>query len=220
MIASVCFRPIADITSGGIDKAMRQLPPNLLQRKLDPRLVMVSLILLLGFGGILIIGLIAGTPHGRSVVFGNLPIGLLLSAVLLAPWFLSDRGYQVGWDDEGVYARLGGWRFEALLSRDDEVARDFGRPRGLLGWFTRPPVSFIRYADIVSIGRPATPKSGPERPAVYINGQASPPGLYHDLIGIDLESFTRSSVLELMDVLRSKRPDIVTRVGLSELVKR
>jgi len=132
--------------------------------------------------------------------------------LILLPMYLSDRGYQVGWDEDGIYARMPGFRFEAILRRGS-FERDYGRRPGFFGWFSYPPVTFMRYGDIVSIGALPIDKRGARashkpNSTVYIAGTVSPPGLYNDLIGIDLDSFKRNSVHEFMSVLRSRRPDL------------
>lgn len=202
---------------------MRPLRTNKLTRRTDPRLVTLVVVFLIFLLGVLVFGLAVATPERNLIVWKGLAVALPCLALLLAPAYLSDRGYQVCWDDEGVYARLPGWRFEALtssqLSPSDELVRDYRRPKRLFGWFTRPPTTYMKFGDILSVGDPAIGARG-ERPTIYISGHAEPAGLYNNLIGIDLESFTRDSVLDLLEVLRSRRPDLVPQGWAKQLAQR
>ena len=214
---------VAHLPLPSIHKGVRQLPPTLLKRKPDPRLVTVVVLFFVFWAGIHIFGLLVATPERNWVVWRGDAIALPLLALLIAPAVLSDKGYKVGWDDEGIYAQLPGWRFEALtssrLSSGDRIARDYERRKGLAGWLERPPISFMRFGDIASVGDPSISAKG-ERPTIYISGRAQPAGIYNDLIGIDLDSFKRSSVLDLLEVIHSRRPDLVPQGWAKQLQKR
>lgn len=202
---------------------MRALPSNRLTRKTDPRLVTPVVVFLIFLAGVLVFGLFVGTPERNWIVWKGVAVFLPVACLMLTPAYFSDLGYQVGWDEEGIYARSAGWRFEALaalnLSPSDRMIRDDTRRKGPSGWFERLPITFMRFGDITSIGDPAISKQ-PDRPTVYIKGRPETSGLYNDLIGIDLESFTRGSVLELMEVLHSKRPDLVPQGWAKPLARR
>lgn len=192
---------------------MNKLPENLVKRVIDPPLMMAiviaSLIWLLLAG----LSVFAKSPHSAWENLSGLPIIGLVFSGLIAPWYLYDRGYQVGWDDSGVYVRIAGIRLEALFDERDRIARDYGRRPGLLGWLTYPGVGFMSYDDMASIdGKPDKRVGGnvryKVRAALYISGKADPAGIYNDLIGLDFSSFKRESLLEFMHVLYGKRPEL------------
>ncbi len=204
---------------------MNQLPTNLLKRNIDPRLMMTIIILGIGYGFLIVMSFFAVSPEAQSNGLKEMPNIALAFILPLLLWYLYDRGYQVGWDDTGVYVRLPGFRLEGVFSTADRLARDYGRPPGLLGWFTYPGISFMRYEDMVSLsGNPDKRLGGKARyraaAALYISGAANPPGIYNNLIGLDFDSFKRESFLDFMEVLYSKRPELVPKGWVKQIKKR
>ena len=124
-----------------------------------------------------------------------------------------DRRYQIAFDEHGVYIRNTGFRFETrLINRG--LDNDHGARSGVLGWFGAPPVGFMAYG---SMGEISSDHSNPEfrhsgryvpDAAIYILGQMDPPGLYDDTIGVDFDSFKRTSICALKEMLCRKRPDL------------
>lgn len=206
--------------------SVNRLPDNLLKRNIDPRLMMTMIII--GIMVLFILSLpifVTTTPQAEENFWREFPKLPLALAVLILPWYLYDRGYQVGWDDEGVYFRLFGFRFEAAFRSAARLERDSGRSPGLLGWFTYHAVSFMRYEDMVSLDGKSDKRLGGTaryRPsaALYISGTANPPGLYDNLIGIDFDSFKRESILDFMEVLYGKRPELVPKGWVKQIEKR
>ncbi len=143
----------------------------------------------------------------------NLPWVVLINAVGLTVLYISDRRYQVGFDDHGIYMRMPGFRWEALLARG-AVERDYGRKRGLLGWFGAAPVAFMAYEKIdrIETGQLDQRLGGSVRyspnAAIYLIGHVVPAGAYGNMIGIDVDSFALKSLRCIQHVLASKRPDL------------
>ena len=174
---------------------------------------MVITILILFLVPIGILSIFA-TQEARNTVLKGMLVAIPALGLILLPMYLADRGYQVGWDADGIYARMPGFRFEAAFHRGS-FERDYERRAGIFGWLSYPPVTFMRYGDVTSIGGLPADKGVRKRAThkpnstVYIAGSASPAGLYNDLIAIDLDSFGSSSVHEFMSMLRSRRPDLM-----------
>jgi hypothetical protein len=212
---------------------LNRLPENRVQRVIDPRLMMVIIISGMMFLLLVSLSIFAKSPHSILENLMGLPSIALFFVAVITPWYFYNRGYQVGWDDEGVYFRMPGLRVEAYFSQEgdgdniarDHIARDYGRRSGLLGWFTWPGVSFMRYEDMVAIDGQPDKRHGGDAPfrvrsALYISGKAEPAGIYNDLIGLDYSSFKRESFLDFMQVLYSKRPELVPKGWAKQIAKR
>jgi hypothetical protein len=191
---------------------MIELPKRCLKRTTDPRLLVVTIGLVSMLAACFLLGLTA-TADARHTILTALPWMVAFVSACLLPLYLSDRRYQVGFDDNGVFMRMPGFRWEALLSKG-VVERDHSRKPGILGWFGPAPVSFMPYdkIDHIEVGQIDRRVGGPARhspnAAFYLIGEATPAGAYQNMIGVDLDSFRLDSVRELQRALASKRPDL------------
>jgi len=169
----------------------------------------IALMLCVGF----LFGVFASTAEARHTILSSLPWMALFAVVVMIPAYVSDRRYQVGFDDNGVYMRMPGFRWEALLAKG-VVERDQGRRPGLLGWFGSGPVAFMAYgkierieADQVDQRLGGSARYSPNA-ALYLIGEVIPTGAYRNMVGIDVDSFALEDVHGLQRILASKRPDL------------
>jgi hypothetical protein len=196
-----------------------------IKRKIHPRYMVALVIGILVVIFYILLAIYMGIKKNDFGEFLYVITFLLEASLLGVPlltWIIQDDfGYQVYWDEEAIYMRAGSWRFSPIY----KGFRDVQRPPGLFWWLSRGPLSKMRYEDMIKLSGDPDKRLGGEarytpEAFLYLTGKVTPPGLYKDMIAIGLDYFHRDSLLDFMENLKGKRPDLVPKGWTKQLAKR